>query len=103
MEFPGELGIISIVEVRQSSSGVCCREILKGREGVEKVMPKEALEKKLRNFHISGFPREDMHEELVMHSEQCSVKLDSGIFSYTKGKCYLPQEMRESEYMVGQQ
>ena len=29
-------------------------------------MPKEALEKQLSKFHISGFPRKDTYGELVM-------------------------------------
>lgn len=35
-------------------------------------MPKEALEKQLRNFLINGSTKEDMHEELVMTKKRGS-------------------------------
>lgn len=66
-------------------------------------MLKEAVEKQLRNFLINGFPREDMHEKLVMTKRwylqlQCSVKLNSVVFSCTRDNCYLLQEMWESAH-----
>lgn len=66
MEFPGGLGIISIVEVRQSSSGRSCREIQNRKEGSTEGDAKGSPREAAGELSIKGFLREDTHEELVM-------------------------------------